>query len=287
MSEAVIKADSGVPKLPLSFEMFPPASDAGRAALFETIDRLADVASAGFSVTMGAGGSSHAGTHQTVKDIAQRSGRPVTAHLIAMGHSRQDALEAAEALWREGVTDILALRGDPPRSGEINADSFGHASELVAALKQRRDFTISVAAYPETHPEAATLEVDIDHLKEKIDAGASKAICQFVLDPEAYARFLDACGRRDVSAPIVPGLMPIYNWERVKRFAEANGTMVPEHLEALFARSDLSREDQQSLATDVLIEHARRLMAYGAPALHVYALNRWQMPLDLARAIGI
>jgi methylenetetrahydrofolate reductase (NADPH) len=273
-------------KLPLSFEMFPPGSEAGRAALAETVERLADVASGGFSVTMGAGGSTHGGTHETAKAIVESSGRPVMAHLIAMGHNRADALEMAEQLWQDGISSILALRGDLPREGGMSTDSFSHASELVAALKERRDFDISVAAYPERHPEAGSLDADIDHLKEKLDAGASRAICQFVLDPAHYARFLDACERHGVDAPIVPGLMPINNWARIESFAKANGTRIPDDLARMFLNSGHSAEDHKELAAEVLLDHARRLESYGAPALHVYALNRWELPLALAREIG-
>jgi methylenetetrahydrofolate reductase (NADPH) len=274
-------------KLPVSFEMFPPSSVAGHSKLAETVDRLAGVATGGFSVTMGAGGSSKQGTQETAVEIGRRTRRPVKAHLIALGHSRTEALEAADRLWRDGIRRVLALRGDRPRSGEYRTqDSFRYASELVAALKEKHDFQISVAAYPEKHPEAGSLDEDIDHLKRKLDAGASAAICQFVLDPEAYARFLDACERRGVAAPIVPGLMPLGNWPRVRAFAKANGTNVPEELDRLFADLEDTGEACRLAAMAVLLEQARRLLAYGAPALHIYALNRWETPLALARVLG-
>lgn len=274
-------------KLPLSFEMFPPRSVAGRSALAKTVDRLASVATGGFSVTMGAGGSTRTGTHETALEIARRSDRPVTAHLTALGQSRTDVLETAEGFWREGIMSVLALRGDPPPSGRpFHVEGFNHASELVAALRRRHDFRISVAAYPEKHPEAGSLDEDIDYLKKKLDAGASEAICQFVLNPEAYGRFLDACARRGVTAPIVPGLMPLENWSRVRAFAEMNGTSVPHELDSLFTRLKDRGEDPRSAATDVFLKDAHRLIAYGAPALHVYALNRWEMPWSLARVLG-
>lgn len=265
--------------------MFPPSSAAGRVALIETIDRLNGMATGGFSVTMGAGGTSRDGTHETALAIAEQSGRPVTAHLIALGHSRRLALETAERFWSDGITRILALRGDPPHLADSPSEhSFNHASELVAALRGRHDFEISVAAYPEKHPEAGSLSEDIDYLKEKLDAGASEAICQFVLDPEVYARFLDACARRGVTAPILPGLMPLENWPRVKAFAEANGTSVPQELDSVLRK--LSGKDLRQAARDVLVEQADKLVAYGAPALHVYALNRWELPLELAEVLG-
>ena len=274
-------------KLPLSFEMFPPRTEVGRSALATAVDRLAGVATGGFSVTMGAGGSTRTGTHETALEIARRSNRPVTAHLTALGRSRFDVLETAECFWRDGINSVLALRGDPPRSGRLCRDEgFKHASGLVAALRTRHDFQISVAAYPEKHPEAESLEKDIDYLKKKLDAGASKAICQFVLDPEAYGRFLDACARRGVTAPIVPGLMPLENWSRVRALAVMNGTSVPQELDSLFMNLKDRGEDSRSAAKNVFLKDAHRLIAYGAPALHVYALNRWEMPLALARVLG-
>ena len=274
-------------KLPLSFEMFPPRSAAGHSALAETVDRLADVATGGFSVTMGAGGGARAGTHETAVEIARRSERPVMAHLTALGQSRSNVLETAECFWRDGITSVLALRGDPPRAGtHIHAQGFKHANELVAALRRQHDFRIAVAAYPEKHPEAGSLDEDIDFLRKKLDAGASEAICQFVLYPEAYGRFLDACAQRGVTVPVVPGLMPLENWSWVRTLAEMNGTRVPPELDSLFTSLKNRGEDSRSAAMDIFLKDAHRLIAYGALALHVYALNRWEMPLALARDLG-
>ncbi|NNF23407.1 MAG: methylenetetrahydrofolate reductase [NAD(P)H] [Rhodobacteraceae bacterium] len=273
-------------KPPLSFEMYPPRSAKGRRALAETTRRLAGVASAGFSVTMGAGGSAPSGTHETALEIAQISGRPVMAHLIAQGHSRAETLRLADGFWQDGITQILALRGDPPSADQaVKKGGFSHASQLVAALRDRHDFRISVAAYPEKHPQARSLDDDIDHLKEKLDAGATDAICQFVLDPAAYARFVDACGRRGVTAPLIPGLMPLENWPRVRAFAMANETRVPRRLDRLFGAFEEESEARRLAAMAVVAEQARQLVAYGAPALHIYALNRWQMPLALAQVL--
>jgi methylenetetrahydrofolate reductase (NADPH) len=273
--------------VPLSFEFFPPRSEARRDALRETVDRLAPVASEGFSVTMGAGGTTRTGTHDTAVEVARRTGRPVMAHLTALGLSREEALEAADRLWRSGVRRVLALRGDRPRAvqGPL-PPGFAHATDLVAALRARHDWTIAVAAYPEKHPEAGSLDEDIGHLKEKLDAGASVAFCQFVLDPAAYGRFLEACARRGIEAPIVPGLMPLDGWTRLRGFARANGTTVPDWLERLFRQGEETPELMPALAATATLEQARRLIAYGAPALHVYSMNRWPLPLALARLLG-
>lgn len=273
--------------LPLSFEMFPPKSEAGCARLAETVERLAGAATAGFSVTMGAGGSTRTGTLETAVEIARTTGRPVTAHLTALGLTRVEALETADAFHRGGVTSILALRGDAPSDvADPPPAGFEHASDLVAALAARHDFRISVAAYPEKHPEAASLDADIDHLKAKLDAGAVQAVCQFVLNPERYGRFLDACARHGIDAPIVPGVMPLDDWQRVRAFAKTNGATIPTWLDRLFAEAGETPEIAPLLGATAAVEHARRLVAYGAPALHVYALNRWAQPLTLARMMG-
>ncbi len=282
--EALVESKQG---FPISFEMFPPGTEKARSILAETVDRLGVLATGGFSVTMGAGGSSKKGTLETALEIADRTGRPVKAHLIALGHSREGALEESDRFWDAGLTRLLALRGDPPKSGESRRNNgYRYASELVAALRARHEFDISVAAYPEKHPEAGSLEEDIDHLKRKLDAGASKAICQFVLDPEAYARFLDACASRGVTAPLIPGLIPLENWTRVRTFAEANGTVIPEALDRLFADLEHTGDARHAAAKDLLFEHARQLVSYGAPALHIYALNKWKLPLALAQNLN-
>lgn len=273
--------------VPLSFELFPPSSQDGRQAVRDTVDQLAPVAGGGFSVTMGAGGSTRTGTHDTAVEVARRSGRPVTAHLTALGLTRAQALGAAEAFWDAGVTRILALRGDRPRqtAGPM-PPGFEHANDLVAALRDQHPFEIAVAAYPEKHPEAGSLDADIDHLKKKLDAGASQAICQFVLDPAAYGRFLEACDRHGIDVPIVPGVMPLAGWERLRRFAQANGTTVPDWLDQLFTHAQETPQMAAHLAAVATVEQARRLIAYGAPALHVYTMNAWALPLTLARTLG-
>ena len=274
-------------RVPLSFELFPPRGPDGHAALIETVDRLAPMAGRGFSVTMGSGGTTRDRTCDTATEVAARTGRPVMAHLISLGLSRHETLETADRLWESGIRRVLALRGDRPEggSGALPA-GFEHASDLVAQLRGQHDFEIAVAAHPEKHPEAETLQEDIDNLKRKLDAGAGSAFCQFVLDPAAYGRFLDACAQRGVDAPIIPGLMPLERWPRLKRFARANGAAVPDWLNQLFARVEDTPELEPYLAAATTIEHARRLIAYGAPELHVYTMNRWPLSSSLAAMLG-
>jgi methylenetetrahydrofolate reductase (NADPH) len=272
--------------LPLSFEVFPPKDETGHVALQETIDRLSPMAGHGFSVTMGRGGATRALTIETATGIAARTGRPVMAHVVSLGMTRDTVLETADALWQAGIHHILALRGDRPDGPAPVPPGFAHASELVAALRTRHDFEIAVAAHPETHPEAESAEADIDHLKRKLDAGAGAAYCQFVLDPAAYGRFTEACARRGIDAPIIPGLMPMERWPRVRRFARMNGTTVPDWLNRLFAEAEATPELEPYLAAAMTVEHARRLVAYGAPSLHVYTMNRWPLPMALAALVG-
>ena len=274
-------------KVPLSFELFPPHTEERRLALYHTVDRLAPVAADGFSVTMGAGGTTRTGTHDTAVEVADCGGRPVTAHLTALGLTKEQALTTAEGFWTSGITRILALRGDRPRvtAGPV-PPGFEHAVDLVAALAARHPFEIAVAAYPERHPEADSLDADIDHLREKLDAGASRAYCQFVLDPAAYGRFLDRCAHHGIDAPIIPGLMPLDGWTRLRGFALANGATIPDWLDRLFAKGEETPELMPHLAAVATVEQARRLIAYGAPALHVYTMNNWPLPLALAQLMG-
>lgn len=274
-------------RIPLSFEVFPPKDATGRQKLLETADRLAPVAGRGFSVTMGAGGATRARTVETAAQIAQRTGHPVMAHLISKGLTREEALNTADALWEKGIRQILALRGDYPKTqARALPPGFEHASDLVTALRRRHDFEIAVAAHPEKHPEAETLDQDIDHLQRKLEAGAGSAYCQFVLDPAAYGRFLEACGKRGITAPIIPGLMPLEKWPRVKRFAHMNGAAVPDWLNKLLAQTETTPELEPYLAAAISIEHARRLIAYGAPEMHVYTMNNWSLPLTIAMLLG-
>ena len=198
----------------------------------------------------------------------------------------EEALSFADGLWSSGINRILALRGDRPKDMAATPSGFEHAHDLVKALSDRHPFDIAVAAYPEKHPEAADLDTDIDHLKEKIDAGASGVYCQFVLDPAAYGRFLEKCDCHGIGVPIVPGLIPLDDWKRMRSFALANGTGIPEWLDRLFAMGEMTPEIMPNLAVAAMVEQARRLIAYGAPALHVYTMNRWPLPLTLGRLLG-
>jgi len=274
-------------RIPLSFEVFPPKRSDLCMALHHTVDQLAPLAGRGFSVTMSSGGATRDRTVDTATAIAARTGRPMMAHLISLGLSRDEVLNTADDLWARGIRRILALRGDRPK-GDAGAlpTGFDHASELVEALRKRHDFEIAVAAHPEMHPEAETLDQDIGYLKRKLDAGARSAFCQFVLDPAAYGRFLEACGQHGIDEPIVPGLMPLERWPRLKRFARMNGAMVPDWLNQLFARAETTPELEPYLAATMTTEHARRLIAYGAPEMHVYTMNRWPLSMALATLLG-
>jgi len=273
--------------LPLGFELFPPKTEEARSELHETAAHLARARPEEISVTMGAGGATRRTTHRTAVEIAEITGVPVMAHLTAHGLTREEIAATADGLWGDGITRILALRGDAPRDARSEIpESYAHATGLVAALRRRHDFEITVAAYPEKHPEAASLDADIEHLKQKLDAGASRAICQFVLNPERYGRFLEDCTRHGITAPIVPGVMPLEGWNRVRRFAAANGAGVPDWLDRLLGGLDGEPGLSRLTAMAATVEQLRRLIGYGAPAIHIYAMNRWELPLALAHMLG-
>lgn len=286
--DALLQALFEAPKpVPLSFELFPALTSTAQARLDEVVSKLAPVAANGFSVTMGAAGSGRGGTTRTARRVMQSSSRPVTAHLISAGMTRDQTLATADRLCAAGVTRLLALRGDRPKDATADTpQGFAHARDLVVALKARSKVDISVAAYPEKHPEAPDLDSDIAHFKDKLDAGADRAICQFVLEPAAYGRFVDRCAARGIDAPIIPGLMPLDNWPRVRRFALSTGTSVPGWLDRMLTLAADSPETLPLVGMAATLEQARRLIAYGAPTLHVYTLNRWQIPLAVARCLA-
>lgn len=273
---------------PISFEVFPPKTPSARETLRDSVARLADARPAFFSVTYSPDGSSRERTLEVAAEIKQMTGIPVAAHLTAWGSTKAQIEETADRLWEAGIYRIVALRGDRPDDHENRAipRAYPHAAELVAALKARHDFDISVAAYPEKHPEAESLDADIDHLKEKLDAGASRAVCQFVLDPADYGAFLDRCAARGIDKPVVPGVMVLTHWPRARRFARQVGAKVPAWLDDLFDGLEGEPEAVRLTAMTVVQEQVRRLVAHGAPALHFYTMNHWAIPLTAAHLLG-
>lgn len=273
----------------ISFEFFPPQSMEASFRLWDTVRTLEPMKPSFVSVTYGAGGTTRDLTHEAVGLLHREYGLNVAAHLTCVNASREETLAIAESYAEAGVTEIVALRGDPPKGEGAftpHPDGFRDSTELVAALAETGKFHIRVGAYPDPHPEAGHAGADIDWLKRKVDAGASSAITQFFFDADTYFRFRDACAAAGIDVPIIPGILPIENWSGVKRFATRCGTVVPEKLDRDFeiAARD-GREDL--LATVVCTSLCTRLIEGGVEDLHFYTLNKPDLTREVVSALGI
>jgi methylenetetrahydrofolate reductase (NADPH) len=289
--------ETGVPRLnrataddiEVSFEFFPPKTEKMEETLWQSVARLAPLRPAFVSVTYGAGGTTRERTHATVVRILNETGLVPAAHLTCVGASKDEVLEVADHYWEAGIRHIVALRGDPPE-GQAYAphpQGFAFAADLVAGLKQRHDFEISVAAYPETHPQALSPAGDIDNLKRKVDAGATRAITQFFFDPDSYLRFMDRVGAAGISVPVVPGILPVTNFAQVAKFSAMCGAHVPDWLRDLFEGLDDDPETRRLVAAMVAAEQCRALYAGGARAFHFYTLNRADLTYAICHILGL
>ena len=273
----------------VSFEFFPPKSAEAETALWGVIGTLAPLKPSFVSVTYGAGGSTRERTHATVTRIKRETDLTPAAHLTCVNAGKAEIEEIAREYWDAGVRDIVALRGDVPPGTERKhiADGYDYADSLVAGLKNIADFTISVAAYPEGHPEARSKDDDIDHLKRKIDAGASRAITQFFFDVDVYLRFVERCRARGITAEITPGILPVTNVAQLKKFAGMCGTDVPKWLATLFEGLDENPALRHSIAAMVAAEQCRMLMLAGVDNFHFYTLNRAELTQAICHILGI
>ena len=281
---ANLEGDIGV-----SFEFFPPKTEKMEAQLWDTFRTLEPLAPRFVSVTYGAGGSTRERTHATVARIASESAVPPAAHLTCVEASRGEIEEVARAYWDAGVRHIVALRGDVPGGGAYRAhpDGFANAVELVAGLKRIAPFDISVAAYPEVHPDADCPQADLDNLKRKLDAGATRAITQFFFSPDAFLRFRDAAAAAGIDAPIVPGILPVSNVSQTRRMADMCGTAIPAWMIALFEGLDDLPAARQLVAATVAAEMCRRLYAGGVRDFHFYTLNRAELSYAICHMLGL
>ncbi len=273
----------------ISFEFFPPQSLDASFRLWETVQALAPMSPEFVSVTYGAGGTTRALTHDAVATIGRNYGLNVAAHLTCVDATRQETLAIAEAYAAVGVCEIVALRGDAPKGATRftpHPEGFSDTVELVEALAATGKFNIRVGAYPEPHPDAAYAGADVGWLKRKIDAGASSAITQFFFEAETFLRFRDACVKAGINAPILPGILPIDNWDGVKRFAARCGTAIPGWLDEAFraAKRD-GREELLSIA--LCTELCDTLRTEGVEDFHFYTLNRPHLTREVVRALGI
>jgi methylenetetrahydrofolate reductase (NADPH) len=281
---------SSLPPVELSIEIFPPKSAEATARLWQNLELFVAARPRFISVTCGAGGSGQDGTFPLVLAVRDRFGVAVAAHLTCAAVSRDGVEEVARRYWDCGIRRIVALRGDPPVIGERyvpRPDGYGYASELIAALKRIADFEVSAACYPEVHPEAPCALEDLENLKRKVDAGAVRLISQYCFDTERILRFRDALEVAGIDVEFVPGIMPIHSFSQIRRFSGACGASIPHWLEELFAGVDERSQLHAMVAASVVVEQCRRLAAEGLTKLHVYALNRAELPQALLRLLGV
>lgn len=285
-----MEAAFGLPAPQVSFEFFPPATDEMEKRLWETVNELAPLAPDFVSVTYGAGGSTRERTHHTVTRLARESTMTPAAHLTCVSATREEVDSIARGYWEAGIRHIVALRGDPPGQEGMyipHPGGYAYASELVAGLRLIGDFDISVAAFPEGHPENGSVEKDLDNLRRKIDAGASRAITQYFFDTELFLRYRDKAAARGIDIPIVPGLLPVTNYAQVLRFSKMCGASVPEWLGSLFVGLDRDVVTRNHVAAAVAAEQCRQLRAEGIHQFHFYTLNRAELTLAICHLLGI
>ncbi len=297
MSSTAQLRDTGLPRaaglgqpVPVSFEFFPPGDAAMEQTLWASVQRLAPLVPRFVSVTYGADGSTRERTHNVVMRILRETALTAAPHLTCVGATREEVLQIAHAYWDAGIRHIVALRGDPPAGQgryRPHAGGFDYAVDLVRGLRGVGDFDISVAAYPEVHPEAPDPAFDFDNLRAKIDAGATRAITQFFFDTDVFLRFRDRCARGGIQAQIVPGILPITRFPQMLRFAERCGASVPDWLRERFDGLDDDPETRRLIAASVAIEQVRRLQEHGVQEFHFYTLNRAELTYAICHALGV
>ncbi|WP_273691667.1 methylenetetrahydrofolate reductase [NAD(P)H] [Ketogulonicigenium vulgare] len=271
----------------ISFEFFPPRNLEAAFRLWDTVKALAPLRPAFVSVTYGAGGTTRQLTQEAVVAIHKATGLNVAAHLTCVNATRDETLAIADDYAAAGVTQIVALRGDPPKgAGKFTPqpDGFQNSVELIAALAATGKFKLRVGAYPERHPDAANTAQDVEWLKRKFDAGADSALTQFFFDTTAYFRFLDLCEKAGVTGKIIPGILPVENWKGARRFAESCGAHIPP---AVIAAFEAAPDDANAVAIDLATQMSQQLMQAGADHLHYYTLNKPDLSLAIAANLGI
>jgi methylenetetrahydrofolate reductase (NADPH) len=274
----------------VSFEFFPPGDEKMEQTLWQSIQRLLPLAPRFVSVTYGADGSTRERTHQVVARVLRETRLTPAPHLTCVGTDREQILEIARGYWRAGVRHIVALRGDAPQGSgayEPFPGGFAYAADLVRGLKSVGEFDISVAAYPEGHPEAPSAEFDLANLKAKIDAGAHRAITQFFFDTDVFLRFRDRCTAAGIRASLVPGILPITRFPQMLRFAARCGAQVPDWLRHRFDGLDEDAETRRMIAAAFAIGQVERLSREGVDEFHFYTLNRADLTYAICHALGV
>lgn len=274
----------------VSFEFFPPKSEKMEKTLWESVKTLEPLGPRFVSVTYGAGGSTRERTHSTVRRINAETSLDAAAHLTCVEASKAEIEEVVTDYWDAGVRHIVALRGDPPEEGKAfqpHPDGYKSAAELVEGLRNFKPFEISVAAYPETHPEADCPDSDLDNLKRKLDAGATRAITQFFFSADNFFRFRDKAAAAGIDAEIVPGILPVSNVAQTRKFAGMCGAKIPEWMDRLFDGLDDLPAARQLIAATVAAEMCRRLYAGGVREFHFYTLNRAELSYAICHLLGM
>jgi methylenetetrahydrofolate reductase (NADPH) len=284
--------DGGPPRV--SFEFFPPKTPEMEERLWAVIKRLEPLAPRFVSVTYGAGGSTRERTHATVRRIRQETTLEPAAHLTCVAATRDEIDSVARDYWEAGIRHIVALRGDPPGGPTVaigdytpHPGGYAYAADLVAGLKRVADFEISVAAYPETHPAARSPDHDLDNLKAKLDAGASRAITQFFFDVDLYLRFRDRAAAAGIRIPIVPGILPVTNFAQLKRLSAGCGAAIPDWMAGHFDGLDDDPDTRRLVAASLAAEQCRRLHANGVHEFHFYTLNRADLIVAICHLLGV
>jgi methylenetetrahydrofolate reductase (NADPH) len=278
----------------VSFEFFPPGDESMGQQLWDCVQRLAPLRPKFVSVTYGADGSTRTRTHECVLRILRETDLVVAPHLTCVGASRAEVLRIAQEYWQQGVRHLVALRGDAPAANlspdgryRPHAGGFAYASDLVAGLTGVGKFDMSVAAYPEGHPESGSVDADLENLKRKVDAGASHAITQFFFDTDVFLRYRDRCVAAGIRADVVPGILPITRFPQLLRFAERCGASVPAWLRQRFDGLDADPETRRMIAANVAIEQVQRLREHGVREFHFYTLNRAELTYAICHTLGL
>ncbi|PCH70157.1 MAG: methylenetetrahydrofolate reductase [NAD(P)H] [Rhodobacteraceae bacterium] len=274
----------------VSFEFFPPQNLEGSFRLWDTVQTLAPLDPRFVSVTYGAGGTTRDLTRDAVATLHKSSGLNVAAHLTCVDATREETLGIARGFAEAGVRDIVALRGDPPKGSngfEPHPQGFASSIELISALKEVGDFNIRVGAYPDTHPEAANAQADVDWLKAKLDAGATEALTQFFFEADTFFRFRDACDKAGIDPSLItPGILPIESWKGTRNFARRCGATIPQWVDDAFEKA-LRDNRQDLLATAICAELCSDLIDGGVDKLHFYTMNRPELTRDVCHALGV
>lgn len=275
----------------VSFEFFPPKSPEAEASLWKTVERLAPLNPEFVSVTYGADGSTRERTHQVIKSILTKTSLKPVPHLTCVGAPREEIDAIADEYWNMGVRQIVALRGDPEGGAEADyvphPDGYAYASDLVQGLLEKHPFELFVAAYPETHPQAVSEDADLENLKRKVDAGGHRAITQFFFDNEIFLRFRDRVAAAQIDVELIPGILPVTNFNTLVRFAGACGASIPQSLSTLFEGLDGDPTTRQLIAAHAAVSQAEDLGREGVEDFHFYTLNRADLSFAVCHALGV